>query len=131
MKQEKKYQVSVGELDILQILWAHQPTTVKDIHEQLQTQGKEVGYTTILKQMQRMTNDKKLLKRSKKGKVHFYRAVPKNEDEVQLTMFQKLVDSAFEGSAMKLALHALGNSKANSDEIEALQKWLDEQKKKL
>ena len=127
-KKEKTYQVSEGELDILQVLWAQQPATVREVFEHLEKR-KDVGYTSILKQMQRMT-DKQLVKRNKQGKVHLYMAVPK-EEEVQQTLYKKLVNTAFKGSSIDLAMHALGNTKASAEEIEALQKWLNEQKKKL
>ena len=53
------------QLKILQVLWEHQPATVRFVHEQL-SKEKEVRYTTTLKQMQRMTDDG-LIRREKKG----------------------------------------------------------------
>jgi len=46
-------QPTEAELEILQILWEHQPASVRLVHEKISTR-REVGYTTILKQMQRM-----------------------------------------------------------------------------
>ena len=126
-KKASNYRVSEAELEILQVLWSERACTVRKIHEQLLAQ-KEVGYTTVLKQLQRMF-DKNLVKRRKEGKLHYYEAVP-SEDQVQKTMYNKLLNTAFKGSAMKLVMHALGNSKASAEEIDALQKWLDQQKKK-
>ena len=42
-----------GELDILAALWKLGPSTVKAVHEELQTK-REMGYTTVLKLMQIM-----------------------------------------------------------------------------
>ena len=76
MAKQAPYKPSEAELEILQILWEHQPTTVKVVHEIL-SKKKEVGYTTVLKQMQRMYEDKQMLKRTKEGKTHLYEAVAK------------------------------------------------------
>ncbi len=128
MAKKKVFQPTEAELEILQILWKHQPSTVRFIHEIL-SEKKEVGYTTILKQMQRMHDDKGMLTRSKEGKMHLYKAVPK-EGDIKQGMFSKLVDSVFDGSPMDLVMHALGKSETSKEELEELQRWLDQQRKK-
>ena len=50
---------SPAETAILQVLWEHQPCSVKAIHAHL-SRTKSVGYTTTLKQIQRM-HDKGLV----------------------------------------------------------------------
>lgn len=124
MSKPMNFTPSDAELEILQVLWQVQPATVKTVHEQLES-IKEVGYTTILKQMQRML-DKGLVKRRKSGKTHFYVAIPGKED-IQETLTSKLVNKAFSGSAMKMVMHALGQSKTTPEELEALQQWLNQQ----
>lgn len=122
------YQPSEVELEILQILWAHQPVTVRFVYEQMQ-EGREkpLSYTTILTYLQRMTK-KEMVIREVEGKTHLYRAVPK-ETEVQKTLSQKLLDRVFQGSAKKLIMQALGQKKVSSEELEEIQKWLEAQKK--
>ncbi len=103
-----------GELAILQVLWTEGPSTVKLVHEKLQAK-REIGYTTALKLMQIMT-EKGLLTREKSGKTHvYYAAVSKEITQKQL--LNKLMDAAFQGSASKLILHALGTTKTTSDEL--------------
>ncbi|HKK77541.1 MAG TPA: BlaI/MecI/CopY family transcriptional regulator [Saprospiraceae bacterium] len=125
MSKSKKFEPSDAELEILQVLWQEQPVSVKVVHEALQA-SREVGYTTILKQMQRML-DKGMVKRNKEGKTHLYSAIPQQSD-IQQTLTSKLVDKAFSGSAMKMVMHALGQGKTSQQELEALQEWLDQQK---
>ncbi len=125
MENRDNYQPSATELEILQILWEHQPTTVRFIYEQI-SQKREVGYTSILKQMQRMT-DKDVVQRELKGKTHYYRAIPK-QAEVQQNLFQRFVNNVYQGSAMKLVMHALGQGQTSDEEVEALQKWIEAQK---
>ncbi len=128
MSKKQVFKPSDAELEILQILWEHQPATVKLVHEILK-EKKEVGYTTVLKQMQRMYEDKKMLRRSKEGKTHLYEAVVQKSD-IKHGMYSKLVEALFDGSPMDLVMHALGKSQSSEEELEALQKWLDAQKKK-
>jgi len=123
-----KIQPTEAELEILQILWADQPMTVKEVHEQI-SQTKDVGYTTVLKQMQRMEGEKKMLSRYKEGKVHFYSAILK-KSTVQTSSLNKFIDSVFNGSTSQLVMHALGNKPTSKEELEELEKWLKEQKQK-
>jgi len=53
-----------AELTILRVLWERGPSTVRDVHAALSAQ--DVGYTTVLKQLQIMT-DKGLVDRDEKG----------------------------------------------------------------
>lgn len=118
---------SEGELEILQILWDLEPATVRDIHDKL-SQNKEVGYTTTLKQIQRML-DKGLVSRKAKGRSHLYTAVVK-EAKVKQSLLDRLLNTAFKGSAVELIQHALGNAKPGTEEIEELEKLIQEKKKK-
>ncbi len=127
MQDPKIYQPTEAELDVLQVLWESQPATVRFIHEKIQ-EKKAVGYTTTLKQLQRMT-EKKMVNREKSGKTHFYTAVP-NEAEVQQSLFQRLQNTIFKGSAMNMIMHALGQNNTSAEELETLQEWLATQKNK-
>lgn len=122
-------QPSEAELEILQILWKDQPLTVREIHE-LISQTKAVGYTTVLKQMQRMEAEKGLLTRYKEGKVHYYSAIIQ-KSEVQTSSLNRFVDAVFNGSTSDLIMHALGNQSTSKEELAELEKWLKEQKEKL
>lgn len=125
MQSPSEIQPTEAELAILQALWRQQPASVKEVHEQL-SDSRDVGYTTILKQMQRMF-EKGWLKRSRSGKVHLYTAVVR-EGEIQQNLINRLVDTAFQGSPLKLVMRALGRDTTSQEELEAVQRWLDEQK---
>ena len=71
---------------------------------------------------------KGLVKRYKVGKVHYYSAIPE-ETDVQNGLLKRFVKTAFDGAAMKLVLQALGQTKTTDQELDALQNWLNEQKK--
>ena len=114
-----------SELEILQVLWAKQTATVRDVHEEL-SKTKEAGYTTTLKLMQIM-HEKGLVKRDDSIKTHIYQAAVTRE-KTQKHMLNKVIDSLFGGSATELVLQALGNHKASAGELEEIQKLLTEMK---
>ncbi len=125
MEETQTFQPSDAELEILQILWEHQPASVRLVHEKICEQ-REVGYTTVLTVLQRMTK-KKLVERIKEGKSHLYRAVPR-EEQIQQNLVQRLLTTAYKGSAMKLMMHALGQEEVSSEELDTLQQWLENKK---
>ena len=112
-----------SELEILQILWEKGNCTVREVHDIL-TLNKEAGYTTTLKLMQIM-HEKGLVKRDTSSKTHIYSALA-SQQKTQQHLVSKLIDNAFNGSAARMVMQALGNHNSSRDEIEAIKKYLDE-----
>lgn len=110
------------ELEILQVIWSNGPSTVREINETLSVDG-SIGYTTTLKLMQIMF-EKGILSRTKSGKTHIYQANISRED-TQKQLIDKLLDTAFQGSAMNLVMQALGNSKSSKKELDEIRDYLD------
>jgi BlaI family transcriptional regulator, penicillinase repressor len=108
-----------AELAILKVLWARGASTVREVAEAL---GRDVGYTTILKLLQIMT-DKRLVKRDESARTHVYQAAY-TEDQTQRQLVSDLLDRAFGGSASKLVLQALAASKATPQELAEVRKLL-------
>ena len=105
------------ELEILNILWKVGPCNVRTVNEKMNEQ-KEVGYTTTLKLMQIMAQ-KGLVERDESSRTHIYSAKVKAE-EIQEEMLDKLLNSAFGGSASQLVLSALGSGKASAKELQEI-----------
>ncbi len=112
---------TASELEVLQILWENGPSTVKSVNDELNN-NKNVGYTTTLKIMQIM-HEKGLLDREKSGRSHIYKPVPQ-KDETQNVLLEKILETAFAGSASKLIMQALGRSKTSKKEIEEIKEYL-------
>ena len=108
-----------AELAILRVLWARGASTVREVAEAL---GRDVGYTTILKLLQIMT-DKRLVKRDESARTHVYHAAY-TEDQTQRQLVSDLLERAFGGSASKLVLQALAASKATPQELAEVRKLL-------
>ena len=117
-----------AELEILQVLWKNGPSSVRQVHEQLNearqvADREEVGYTTTLKLMQIMA-DKGLATRDTSTRTHIYVPAVKEED-TQQQLLQKFVDATFRGSAMKLVMQALGNHQASPEELEEIKALIE------
>ena len=113
-----------GELEILNILWGQGPSTVRTVHEQL---NKDAGYTTTLKLMQIML-EKGLLSRDAGAKIHIYEAAV-SQTKTQGDLVRRMIDTAFNGSAMNLVLQALGNHTASSAEMDQIREYLNKAEK--
>jgi predicted transcriptional regulator len=109
-----------AELAILKVLWRQGPQTVRQVHEALGTGG---AYTTTLKMLQIML-DKQLVTRDASQRSHVYSAAV-GEEDTQRALVTDLVDKAFEGSAAKMAMHALSLKDVSPDEIAELQHLID------
>ena len=108
------------ELAILRVLWTRGPSTVRQVAETL---DRAVGYTTVLKLLQIMT-DKGLVIRDESSRTHIYQAAS-SEDDTQRQLVNDLVERAFDGSAAKLVLHALASKKASPQELDEIRKLLN------
>ncbi|MFA7227459.1 MAG: BlaI/MecI/CopY family transcriptional regulator [Melioribacteraceae bacterium] len=112
-----------SELEILQILWESGASTVKKVNEKL-NEKKESGYTTTLKMLQIMF-EKNLVERDENERSHVYRAAI-DQDEIQKVLLDKLLETAFSGSAANLVMQALGNSKPSKDELKKIKELLNQ-----
>src|SRR4029078_2197119 len=66
------------EMDVLQVLWKNGPSTVRVVHDILNSQKEAVQYTSTLKLMQVMT-EKGMLARDESSMKHIYSALLKEE----------------------------------------------------
>ncbi len=112
-----------SELEILQVLWQHGPSTVRFVNDEL-SRRRDVGYTTTLKLLQLML-DKGLALRDDDARTHVYRAAVR-EEETQGLLLDKFVDAAFGGSAMKLVMQALGNRRTSREELAQIRRLLND-----
>jgi predicted transcriptional regulator len=115
-----------SELEILQVLWQKGQATVRDVHEEL-TKSRDIGYTTALKLLQIMF-EKGLVSRDDSSKTHIYQAAVSKE-KTQKQMVGKMISTLFSGSPSELVMQALGNHKASTEELDEIQKLLDNLRK--
>jgi BlaI family transcriptional regulator, penicillinase repressor len=114
-----------SELEILHILWAQGPSTVRTVNDLLNEQRRSnpsakepAGYTTTLKLMQIMF-EKGLVTRIEEGRTHAYTATI-HESDTQGLLLQQFVDNTFRGSTARLVMQALGNHEASTEELDEI-----------
>jgi len=110
-----------AELEILQVLWRRSSATVREVHEEM---GRAMGYTTVLKFLQIMT-EKGLVVRQNKGRAHVYEACI-SEKRGMADFMKELIGRFFGGSASRLALQALGTGQTSKKELVEIRKMLEE-----
>jgi predicted transcriptional regulator len=127
-EQGKRAEPTKSELEILQVLWKHGPSTVRFVNDLLNEEKRAVQYTSTLKLMQIMF-EKEILKRDESNMKHIYSAAVE-EQKYKSFLLDRFVDSMYEGSAASLMMQLLGNkgaSKKELDEIRTLLKKLDKE----
>jgi len=123
MFKEPLQKPTASELQILRVLWARGPSTVREVHEAL-SEKKALGYTTVLKLLQIMTT-KGTVRRDEGRRAHIYEACqPATETKRQLV--GDVLQRVFEGSASELMIHALEGRRTSKKELEELRRLLDE-----
>jgi BlaI family transcriptional regulator, penicillinase repressor len=111
-----------AQLEILQVLWKHGPSTVRFVNDQLNQQKESVTYTSTLKLMQIM-HEKGMLKRDESSMTHIY-STELEEQKTKGVVLKKFVDSMYNGSVKSLMLELLGNEKTEKKEWDTIKDLL-------
>ncbi len=126
MKSKKKEgpvaEPTKSELEIMQVLWKHGPSTVRFVNDQLNEQKREVQYTSTLKLMQIMV-EKGLLIRDESQMKHVY-STAVEESKAKSALLERFVNNMYEGSASSLMMHLIGHKKTSKKELEQIRELL-------
>lgn len=127
MARPKQEQPTPAELEILKILWERGTRTVRDVMEELNADGRERAYTSVMSLMNVMT-DKGLLTRTPVGRAFEYTAkAPRERTLGQLV--GDLLGRAFEGSASALVTQLLDEANPTQKELEEIRKAIAQYQK--
>ena len=107
-----------AEMEVLQVLWTHGPSTVRFVHDLLNTQKEAVQYTSTLKLMQVMA-EKGMLQRDESSMKHVY-APLLEEEKTKGFMLGRFLDSMYNGSVSNLVMALLDNEKISDKELRLL-----------
>jgi predicted transcriptional regulator len=111
-----------SELEILRVIWDRGPSTVREVFRTLSAE-REIGYSTVLKFMQIMT-EKGTLVRDESVRPQIYTAALPQQ-QTQKGIMRDLVDRAFGGSPASLVMQLLSDKKSTPDERREIRKLLD------
>jgi len=116
-----------AELSILRVLWENGPLSVRAVFRKLNDQkpgeGKVIGYTTVLKLMQIMT-DKGLVARDESCRPQIYRPCDP-QVKTQRQLLRHMLDRVFGGSTRNMVLQALSQKKTSPRDLKEIEKLLD------
>lgn len=122
MKEKNIPEPTKSELEILQVLWQHGPSTVRFVNDTLNEQKREVQYSSTLKLMQIMT-EKGLLLRDDNPMKHIYSPAQEAE-KTKGHLLEQFVNTMYNGSASSLLLQLLGNKKTSKKELNAIKEMI-------
>lgn len=123
---QKAIKPTESELEILQVLWQKKTATVREVHDEL-SKTRDIGYTTALKLLQIMF-EKGLVTRDDSSKTHIYTPAVSRE-KTQKQLVGKMINTLFSGSSTELVMQALGNQQTSKEELDEIQKMLDNLRK--
>jgi len=111
-----------AQLEILQVLWKHGPSTVRFVNDQLNRQKQALSYTSTLKLMQIM-HEKEMLKRDESSMTHIYSSTLE-EQKTKGVVLKKFVDAMYNGSVKNLMIELMGNEKTTNKEWATIKELL-------
>ena len=117
--------VTIGnaELEVLRVLWAHGPNTVRDIRSILESEGHSWAYTTVQTMLHRL-RDKGVVVSEKVGNANRFEAAL-SLDNVVREQFSDLMDRFGKVGVAPLMLALVENSRFTAEEIETFKALLD------
>jgi predicted transcriptional regulator len=115
-----------AELEILQVLWMHGPSTVRFVMEEI-NKSRELNYTATLKLMQLMV-DKGILKRDQSKMQHVYYP-GEDAKKVKAHLLDRFLDSVYNGSAASLLMQLVHNKKTSKDDLKKMKAILGDLEK--
>jgi BlaI family transcriptional regulator, penicillinase repressor len=116
--------ISDAELDVLKVLWAHGPMTIRAIRAQLNKMGRRWAYTTVQTMLNRLV-DKSCARRDETTHAHKFDALI-SRDELVDQHVGSLMQRMCDGKATPLLLSLTHGARLDADEIAHLRRLLDE-----
>lgn len=128
-KSDENKQLTDTELQIMNILWELEASTVHEVLTRLsEIQKKEYAYTTV-STLLRVLEKKEAVESKKEGRGHLYSPlIPKEKYQKKAT--KHLVNHLFEGQPAALVKNLLGSGYLSKEELKEVQQLLNEKVKK-
>jgi len=111
-----------SELEILQVLWQHGPSTVRFVNDKLNEEKRAVQYSSTLKLMQIMA-EKGIVKRDESSMKHIY-SPAEEESKTKNQLLKRFVDTMYQGSASSLVMQLFGNKTTSQDDLDEIKEFL-------
>ena len=119
----QQYRLGTAELEVLTVLWALGPTTVREVLNQLRGRGRRVAYTTVQTLLTRLER-KGFVKSDKSDLAHVFRASITRDRDARARL-RTLLAQMYDGEAGPLVLQLVRTERLTPGDIEELQKLID------
>ena len=116
--------VSDAELEVLKVLWATGPATVRDVGAALRKRRRKLAYNTVLTLLSRL-RDKGYVAADRRDTAHLFRAVV-TRDELLGSTLTALAHRICDGTASPLVHALVRGQRFSASEIEQFRKLLDD-----
>lgn len=116
--------VSDAELEVLKVLWAAGPVTVRDVVAALRKQRRRLAYNTVLTLLSRL-RDKGYVTADRRDTAHLFRPVV-TRDELIGSSLAAIADRICDGTASPLVQALVRGQRFSAAEIAQFRKLLDE-----
>jgi predicted transcriptional regulator len=113
-----------AELEVLRTLWERGPATVRQVLEHLEVRGRQLAYTTVLTFLTRL-EQKGFVRADKKNIAYVYRAKVSRR-RVTKSRLRTLLEELYDGAAAPLVLQLMQEERFTRDELEQLQRLINE-----
>jgi predicted transcriptional regulator len=119
----KRSPVSDAELEVLKVLWADGPATVRAVATALRKRRRNLAYNTVLTLLSRL-RDKGYVDADRRETAHLFRALVTRDDLVGSSL-AALADRVCDGTASPLLLALVRDQRLSAGEIAHLRALLD------
>lgn len=116
--------VSDAELEVLKVLWASAPATVRDVAAALGKRRRRLAYNTVLTLLSRL-REKGYVTADRRETAHLFRPLV-TRDELLGSTLTALANRLCDGTASPLVQALVRDQRLSAEEIADLRKLLDE-----
>lgn len=120
---QPEFDLGSAELEVLRVLWEHQPATVRDVLAHLKSRGRNLAYTTVQTFLARL-EQKGCVRSDRSGTAYVYKATATRE-RITRSRLRSLLDQLYDGDAGALVLQLVRSERLSKSEIQELQALID------
>lgn len=122
MGRPKASELTERELEVMHAFWDGGELTIAEVQERLNTEGRELAYTTVAT-LVRILVDKKFIKQTTTSRPHAFRAL-RSHDDVSGRLLQDLLQRVFGGSAEALVMRLMEDKTLSAAERKRLKQLI-------
>lgn len=124
MARPKAKELTERELEVMHVFWDRGESTAAEVRDVLETQGRELAYTTVAT-LVKILLDKQFLTQTSDERPYRFRPA-RTYEEVSRSLLGDLVQKVFGGSRAQLLVRLFEEEQLTGDEKQRLKEILDD-----